>query len=232
MVLTYATHAETMFRSVSKDGGYEVSGDIPGAVSRIMEANPAGAPVVLFTAGAEADQLPLFKSLEPAAYNMPPFDAGAAGWVLVEVMARRLAAAAIDTLDAMAPGTANVTLRAAADTISCPSRTIHMDMQTHKMVQVDGASVAIPVTTLRANDIAIAAVGGDVGSQIGQEIRRNSPLRNTIVVSQMAGGVSYILPDASYIHPGHGLAISQLKPGCAEIALPEGVATMLKGHVD
>lgn len=232
MVLNYASHAETMFRSVTKDGGYEVSGDIPGAVSRIMEANPAGAPVVLYTAGAEADQLPLFKSLEPAADNMPAMDAGAAGWALVQVMARRLAAAVIDTEGSMEPGTSNVTVQAASDTVSCPSRTVHMDIQTHQMIQVDGASVIIPVVTVRVNDIAFAAVGGDMGSQIGQEIRKASPARDTIVVSQMAGAVSYILPDASYIHPGHGLAGSQLKPGCAEIALPQGVAAMLGGHAN
>jgi uncharacterized protein YggU (UPF0235/DUF167 family) len=64
MLVNYSTHAEVMFRSITKDGGYEVSGDLPGAVSHILETTPRTAPVVLFTAGAEADQLPLFKSLQ------------------------------------------------------------------------------------------------------------------------------------------------------------------------
>jgi hypothetical protein len=32
LLVNYATHAEVMFRSVTRDGGYEISGDYPGAV--------------------------------------------------------------------------------------------------------------------------------------------------------------------------------------------------------
>jgi hypothetical protein len=230
LILNYATHAETMFRSVTKDGGYEVSGDIPGAVSRIMEANPGGAPVVLYTAGAEGDQLPVFKSLEPAANNMPSFDAGASGWALLEVIARRLAAAVIETEAKMEPATGEVTLRSAAETVSCPGRNAHMDIQTHEITETDAPSVEIPLSTIQINDFLIAGVGGDLASTIGQEIRSGSPTRNTIVITQMAGSVGYILPDASYIHPSHGLAGSRLKPGCAEIALPHAVAALLSDH--
>jgi hypothetical protein len=230
LMLNYATHAETMFRSVSKDGGYEVSGDIPGAVSRIMEYNPAGAPVVLYTAGAEGDQLPFFKSLQSAADNMPAFDAGASGWALVEAMARRLVTAVIETENRMEPPIAKINIQTATEVVSCPGRDTRMDVQTHEVIQTDAPSVAIPLQTIWLGNLSIAAVGGDVASRIGEEIRSASPTRDTIVITQMAGSVGYILSDASYIHSSHGLAGTRLKSGCAEIALPQAVAAMLSRH--
>jgi len=69
-----------------------------------------------------------------------------------------------------------------------------------------------------------------MGTKIGQEIRAASPVKNTILVSQLAGAIGYILPDASYEHPGHGVAGSPLKAGCAAKAVPEGIAALLSAH--
>ena len=81
LLVNYATHGEVMFRSATREGGYEVSGDFPGAVSSLLESQPGGAPVVLYTAAAEADQTTLFKSLH-AADRLPVADEGPAGWAL------------------------------------------------------------------------------------------------------------------------------------------------------
>jgi hypothetical protein len=61
LLVDYPTHAEVMFRSVTKDGGYEVTGDIPGAVSSILEGSPAGAPVTLYFAGMKVIRSRYFK---------------------------------------------------------------------------------------------------------------------------------------------------------------------------
>lgn len=227
LLVDYATHAETMYRSVSKDGGYEVSGDIPGAVSQILETQPAGAPVVLFLPGAEADQLSIFKSLQPAVGSLPGADEGAAGWGLLDVQARRLAASVMEIVAGMRPGTSNVSLQAASTSVTCPGQRIHMDNQTGLVTTEEKPPVTIPLATIRIDDIAMAAVGGDVGSEIGREIRAASPVPHTIVTTMLAGAVGYILPDSAYQHPGHGLGGSPLKAGCAEHALPEGIASLL-----
>jgi hypothetical protein len=226
LVVDYATHAEVMFRSVTKDGGYEVSGDIPGAVSRILEGNSAGAPVTLFLCGAEGDQKPLFMSVQPAIGKMPAIDEGAGGWALLDAQAQRLSAAVIDTIVEMKPGTSTVTLESGNDTVSCPGQHFQTDSQTGAVTIEERPPVAIPLSTIRMNDIAIAAVGGDVGSEIGKKIRADSPVPNTVVVTMLAGNVGYILPEASYAHPGH-VRESPLKAGCAEHAIPKGIADLL-----
>lgn len=230
MLVGYGTHAETMYRSVSKDGGYEVSGDVPGAVSKMLEANPAGAPVTLFLAAAEADQLSMLKSLQPAVGKMPEADEGAAGWGIVDELARRLTSATLDAIDTMKPGESNVTLQANAGSVTCPGGRTRADNKTGQVTVTDTAPVTIPLQTIKIDDIAIAAVAGDLGAQFGREIRQASPVPHTVVATMLAGSVGYILPDASYEHPGHGLGGSPIKSGCAETVLPKGVADLLGGH--
>ena len=230
MVVNYGTHAETMYRSVVKDGGYEVTGDIPGKVSQIMEANQAGAPVVLFTAPAEADELGYFKSFQPADSSLPEADEGAAGYALMNEMARRIAAAAFQLENAMKEGKSDVTLQAATGTATCPGGRTRMNNQTHQITTTDGPQVEIALSVIKINDIAIAGVAADMGNQIGKEIKQASPVPNTMVVSQLAGAVGYILPDASYEHPGHGLGGSPIKAGCAEKAIPNGIASILSSR--
>ena len=226
LLINYATHGEVMFRSVTKNGGYEVSGDIPGAVSRLLETQPGPAPVVLFSSAAEADQLTLFKSLQPAG-KLPATDEGAAGWALLDVQARRLAGSAQEILDAMPTGTSQVQIAAAQGTAVCPGQQWRRDPNGGAATVEDRPDVSIPLTAFRINDIVIAGVGGDVGSDIGRAFKAASPWPHTTLVTMTAGAVGYIFPDASYEHPGHGLMGSPLKPHCAETAVVHGLMDLL-----
>jgi hypothetical protein len=226
ILVNYATHGEVMFRSATKNNGYEVSGDIPGAVSRMLEGQTFGAPIVLYSSGAEGDQLPLFKSLQPAG-QLPATDEGAAGWALLDVQARRVASAAAELITTMQPGASDVDLYAASNTVSCPGQHLKIDHDTGKVTVEDRPPVSIPISMIRINDIAIAGISGDVASQIGAAIRVASPVAHTMVVTMLAGSVGYILTDANYTHPGHNLAGSPLKSGCAERALTDGMVRLL-----
>ncbi len=225
LLLNYASHAEVMFRSVTRDGGYEVTGDLPGAVSRLLEARRA--PVVLFTSGAEGDQLPLFKSLAPDA-QLPGSDQGAAGWGLLDVQARRLATAVIDTLASAPAGESQVRLRTAAEPVNCPGQRYRMDRATRQPLGVDDTGpVSIPLSVLSINDIVLAGVGADIASDIGRALKAASPAPRTSVLTMLAGSVGYVLNDAAYEHPTHGVTGSPVKPGCATAALSAGLRQLL-----
>ncbi len=226
--LTYASHSEVMFRSVTKDDGYEVSGDLPGATARILESPTVGIPVVLYSPGAEGDQLPLFKSLQPAA-ELPATDEGAGGWSLLDVQARRLAAAAIGTIQAMPAGDKDVTISIAFGSASCPGQHYDVERPSGKILGVrDTGPVVIPLATLRINGFAIAAVGADLASALGDDIRKSSPVSHTTVATMLAGEIGYVLNDGAYRQPGHGALGSPVKPGCARNALSAGIASLLK----
>ena len=227
VMLNYATHGEVMFRSVTKDGGYEVSGDLPGAVSRILETQPNGAPVAIFTSAAEGDQLPLFKSLQPDA-ELKGTDQGVAGWGILDLQARRLASAALVALQGAPAGNADATIGTAAGAVICPGQKFQRDRATGTVTLVDTAPVTIPVSVIRIDDLAFAGIAADIASDIGSAIKSHSPLPKTTVVTMLAGSVGYVLNDASYVKPGHGAMGSPVKPGCAPKALPAEVARLLR----
>lgn len=219
VLVNYASHAEVMFRSVTRDGGYEVSGDLPGAVARKLEAADAAAPVVLYTAAAEADQLPLFKSLEPAAH-LPGVDEGAGGWALLDVQARRLADGVLEVIASMPRIAASGTVAAAADTVVCPGKRRAMPTEPDNGRPVP--PVVVPIRILRLGDLQLDGIGGDISSSIGVHIKNSAAAQQTTVVTDMAGMVGYLLADSAYLHPGHGVQGSQLAPGCIENALVDG----------
>jgi hypothetical protein len=229
LLVNYATHAEVMFRSATKDGGYEVSGDLPGAVSRLLESQP-GAPVVLYTPAAEADQHTLFKSLQPAV-SLPEVDEGAGGWALLDVQARRVADAVLQILSTVPAGATQAKIEAASIEVSCPGQHLHVDTVSHQIVIEETAPVSIPLSMIRVNDIVLGGVGGDVASVIGEHFRAASPLRQSTLISMANGGLGYLLADASYEHPGHAVMGSPLKPHCAENAIVDGLIQLIpSGH--
>ena len=228
LVVNYASHAEVMFRSVTKDNGYEVSGDLPGAVSRILEGTQSAAPLVLFTSGAEADQLTIFKSLKPAG-TLPSTDEGAGGWALLDVLAQRLSESVLNVIATMKPGESQVHLEAASSTATCPGQLIRINSETHQVTKEDKPPVQIPLSMLRINDIVLAGVGGDVASAIGLHLKSESPIPDTTLVSMAGPYMGYIFPDASYVHPGHGVTKSLLKEGCADHAVVDGIIRMIHG---
>jgi hypothetical protein len=227
LLVNYATHAEVMYRSITRDGGYEVSGDLPGATSRLLEDTASLAPVVLFTAAAEGDQLSLFKSLQPEDPQLPGMDAGAAGWALLDLHAHRIAAAVIDTLAAMPEGNPSANIGFSAGAAICPGEKRSIDAASGKLTVTETPEVSIPVSVIRVNDFALAGVSADLASNIGVAIKTQSPLPQTTVLTMTAGSVGYVLNDAAYLKPGHGAMGSPVKPGCAPTILPQRVAQLV-----
>ena len=225
LMVNYASHAEVMFRSVTKAGGYEVSGDLPGAAARLLEG-PKGAPVVLFSPAAEADQLSLFRSLNPPTAGLPASDLGAGGWALLDAQARQLTASVLATLAKAPAGAADAAIRTATKTAACPAKDLQIDHDNGKATAGGQAMVEIPLSVVRVGGLTLAGVGGDVGSAIGGKARAALKGQDAMVVTMLAGSIGYILPDSAYVHPGHGVAGSSLKAGCAETAVVAGLVEL------
>ena len=226
LLVDYATHAEVMFRSVTRDNGYEVSGDLPGAVARILESQSPESPVVLFASGAAGDQLPIFKSLQSAG-ELPAVDEGAAGWALLDVQARRLANSVLHLTATIPPGDSRVTLSASTKMVECPGQHLRLNRETGKVEIEEKPPVQIPLSVIRINNIVLAGVAGDVGSEIGRKFKAASPLPDSTMVTMTSGSIGYILSDAGYDHPGHGIMGSPLKQGCAEKAVVQGLIDLI-----
>ncbi len=227
LLLDYGVPSSIMLHNVTRDDGAEVSGDLLGTAAQLIEKQSLNGPVALFASGADGDQRPIFRSTPAAVGTLPAIKEGAAAWDMVDVLASVLAKDALGVTNGMQPGTGSVKISAAAKTVSCPTQRRSPNQAAGSTVAEDGPPAQIPLNLIRIGDIAVAGVGGNVGTEIGKKFKAASPLPQSTMLTVTSGSVGYILDDATYANPG-SIKTGSLKPGCAENAIVQGLVEMIK----
>lgn len=232
LLVNYSVHAVVM-------GGdnYQLSGDLPGATSRFIEnyyrgrpeqapRNDAGAAiqlrpdqvtedvVALWTSSAAADQNPI--SLAPDSdFTM----VDALGKILGEEAVR--VAAAIHTTD-------GARIWGRQEVFTCPGRQVEPGpLPRTEYKWRDSDPVSIRLGLLVVNDIAFAAVSGEVMTMIQQRLKRESPLPRTVMVTHANGSSGYIPDDSAFDQVSYEIYTSRLKPGCAENSIVNGFLNLM-----
>ena len=241
----YAIHGVVMFLSKTRDGQAEITGDIGGATSNYVEDRLKNNVVALWTPGAAGDQNPLFMST----YNQDApdvHDEGAAGWAILDVQARRLGEEVVRVARNIQNTTDRVVLWGAITSVTCPgqrraeppraevpvgasSTSFTPPPSTAKMV--DGDPVTIPLGLVMINDIALASVSGEVFSEIGQHVKKDSLFDRTVMVTLSPGRIGYIPTDKAYLLPAAMTVNNRLKPGCAEPAIVDAFVDLEKRYL-
>ena len=238
----YAVHGVVMFLSKTRDGQAEITGDLGGATSNYVEQRLNGKAVAIWTSGAAGDQNPLFMST----YNQDApdvHDEGAAGWAILDVQARRLGEEIVRVTKSIQNTTDRVVLWGATSSVTCPGRrpaetpaanvggagSFTPAPSTAKMV--DGDPVNIPLGLLMINDIALANVSGEVFTEIGQQLKKESLFDRTVMVTLSPGRIGYIPTDKAYLLPAAMAVNNRLKPGCAESAIVGGFLDMERQYL-
>lgn len=146
----------------------------------------------------------------------------------IESEAQILGEEAIRVMTTTSETTTEASITGAEKVINCPGRKRtngdKLDPNTREGIEgiyVDAPPVEMPVGVLRIGTVAVALVGDEPYSLIGEKVKRAAPLANTIVVSlaNAKGNTGYIPDDASYGHLTFQVLNSTLKQGCAEKAL-------------
>jgi len=224
-LINYAVHAVAMFAAITKDGGTEVTGDIPGVTSRYVETYYKDKPVALWTSGAAGDQNPVYM----ATRIMPEWtDLGARGYVLLEEQSRRLGEEVVRVSDQIKADDSEVTIFGAKTSATCPGGRVTRVPNSNEVKTQDLDPVELKFQVLRLNDVALAGVNGEVVSVIGQHMKKESPLTKTIFITHTSGTVGYIPDDASYPKVTFEVTGSRLKPGCSENAIVDGLVELIK----
>jgi hypothetical protein len=93
----------------------------------------------------------------------------------------------------------------------------------------DGADVNLLVSVLRLGDVALVGVNGEVYTEIGQRLKRESPLRKTAMVTLANGSANsgYIYADAAAANRTFQVIGSRLKPGCAEDGIVDTALSLI-----
>jgi hypothetical protein len=196
--------------------------------------------VALWASGAAGDQNPMFM----ATYNQDApdvHDEGAAGWGILDVQARRLGEEIVRVTQRIQNTSDRVTLWGTTTSVTCPGQQRaeppkpgvpnagYRAPATVKMV--DGAAVTIPLSLLMINDIAVAGVSGEVFTEIGEHLKRDSLFDRTMMVTLLPNGIGYIPTDKAYLLPSEKAITNRIKPGCAEPAMINAFRDMMEKYM-
>jgi hypothetical protein len=125
----------------------------------------------------------------------------------------------------------DVRLWGAQTTLSCPARRrTNTGREGSPGTYEDSPDpVHIRLGVLGIGATALATVNGEIYSAIGQRLKRQSPLANTVIVTLANGRANsgYIPDDASFGAYTFQVLSSRLKPGCAEQGIADGLTDLL-----
>jgi hypothetical protein len=226
ILYNYAVHGVVMYRAKTRDGHPEVTGDLPGATSRYVEAHFDNA-VAMFTSGAAGDQNPLFM----ANYNQDApdvHDLGAPGYALLDVQSRRLGEEVVRLTRSMENTSSTVRIWGKKTSLTLPGRKRKEPGSTE---MIDGDPQTLHLNLFMINDIAFAGVCGEVFTEIGMHLKERSPFDHTMMVTLMPPNtVGYVATDAAYLLPSEKAITNSLKPGYAEPAMIGAFLDMMKEY--
>lgn len=208
--MNYGVHA-TVFGAKN----FDISADLPGAASRFVEQKLGDRVVAPWTSGAAGDQAPIYNKAE--SYD----DAEILGRILGEEALR--VAGRLRMSD-------RARIRTAAKVVTCPGKKVPPGSRRLTPLEytfLDADPVDIRLSLLMVNHIAFAGVSGEVLTMIGQRLKKESPLANTIMVTNCNGSSGYIPDDAAYSEISYEIVSARVKKGCAEHAIVEGFLDLM-----
>ncbi len=194
-------------------GNLQVSSDLPGATARYVERHYAGKVISPWTSGTAGDQDPIYR------VGTDFQNVTALGAILGEEVVR--VAEAIKTT-----GTARI--HGMQRVVTCPGkRTVQTPGPGREYKFEDADPVSIRLSLLTINDIAITGVSGEVLTNIGLRLKKESPFNRTIMITHCNGSSGYIPDDAAYDQVSYEIVTTRVKRGCAEDAIVGGLLAMM-----
>jgi hypothetical protein len=206
----YAVHG-----TVLGSGNLQVSSDLPGAASRAVEKHYGDTVVSPWTSGAAGDQDPIYRT------GTDFRNVAALGQILGDEIVRVSESIRTSTHGG---------LRALQTTITCPGkRTVQPPGPNREYQFEDADPVQIRLSLLMIHDIALAGVSGEVLTNIGLRVKRESSFNRTLFVTHTNGSSGYLPDDAAYDQVSYEIVTTRVKRGCAEDGIANGFREMMAG---
>jgi neutral ceramidase len=222
----YAVHGDVMFLVKTKDGGDEITGDLPGVASRYIEDYYKNKVIAVWTSGAAGDQEVPFM---PKSGGLNP---GAAAWAVLDVQSRRLGQEVVRVAGTIRSTVSDVRIWGAEKTATCPGQRVVRTPGSTEVKFENAPPVDLQLGLIMLNDIALSGVSGEVVTLIGEHLKKASPFASTIIITHADGTVGYIPDDSSYPRQTFEVLSSPFKPGCTEPSIVNGLIGMMKSYAD
>ncbi|MDR1454219.1 MAG: neutral/alkaline non-lysosomal ceramidase N-terminal domain-containing protein [Tannerella sp.] len=248
----YSMHANTMFM------GGSISADFPGETSKYVEEYHDNKLVALYSSGAAGDQNPVSirpmtdvgrKRVESLMANGKASELNAAIMMggdaeikidekvlvrqaqMIVSLGQILGEEVLRVMELPQRADSVISIHAAQRTVTCPGRErTNTGREGAPDTYVDGAPVNIKISLLRLGNIALTGVNAELYDIIGQHIKKESPLTNTVVatITNGAANSGYIPSDDAFQRYTFQVLSSRLKPNCAEVQIINGLTEMIK----
>ena len=231
-LVNYAVHGVVMFDSAQKDGGMLISGDLPGRVCSILEERHDGNVVAMFTSGAAGDQLPRYMAkriVHDGKGGRLQVDAGASGWLLLEVQAENLADEVLRVAKQLKfyDGEPFIRAQQRVFTVLGQKKTERPMDVPEDYVFEDGDPVLLPLGVFFLGPFAFIGIPAEPVCSIGLEIKQSIPVKHVMLITHCNGSLSYISDEAGYRHKSFEAVVSHFKRGCGRETLVEGSVDMV-----
>lgn len=236
----------------------QVSGDIPGASSRYIEDAFGGSVVAVWSTGASGDQNPIYfqqtydlreirikdyakrgvdisNAMPPGGQGLDRNDPAVARLMnqqrqMVASMGQFLGEEVLYVMRKIERTDTDVRLSGGQKMIQCPGRERTNDGRAgSEGAYKDAGPVDIRLGVLRVGDAMIGAVNAEVFNPIAQRLKRESPVKATMMATLTNGSArsGYIPDDASYGKYTFEVLSSRLRPGCAESSIVNGLLELI-----
>jgi len=237
----------------------QISGDIPGATSRYLEDSLDEGAVAVWSTGASGDQNPIYfqqtydlreirikdyaargidisNAMPPGGQGLNKHDPKVAKLMnqqrqMTVSMGQMLGE---EVLHVMRSGLERPMLTeqiaGAQKIVTCPGRKrTDSGRAGYPGTYVDADPIPIRLSLLRLGNVAIAGVNAEVFTTIGQRLKLESPVKNTMMATLTNGAApsGYIPNDAAFGYDTFEVVSSNLKPGCAETAIVDGLLDLM-----
>jgi hypothetical protein len=114
--------------------------------------------------------------------------------------------------------------------VSCPGRKrTDTGRAGYAGTYVDADPIPIRLSLLKLGDVALGGVNAEVFTAIALRVKRESPLKHTMMVTltNVMARSGYIPNDAAFGYETFEVVSSNLKPGCAETAITDGLLDLI-----
>jgi neutral ceramidase len=219
VLFNYAVHSLVTFNTAV------ISGDLAGAAERLVEQEYDNKVVALFTLGAAADQNSKFRGPGlSTADGKPPKDIAvrrARAFQAMDAQGFMLGSEVLRVMSQIQASTTAPRIAAAESVFTCP---VKPDKARGEFK--DGVPIRLAVFLV--DQIAFAAVSGEVVTNIGARLKAASPLANTILLTYTNERSGYLVDDATYDSPNFEVNATAPARGCAENGIVNGLVGMIK----
>ena len=183
--------------TASGDNNYKITADWPGAAARFIKKQAGQDVVVSVTAGASADIDPIygpgdsFRHIEGTGFLV-----GDEAW---NVLTR------ITTLPVFS-------LQAANSSITYPGKKRGKNDFPQSTYE-SAIEAELRLTGLKIGNLVIAGVSGELMTEIGMEVKKQSPYSGTMIVTHCNGSSGYICTDKAFTEGGYEVNVTRFMPG-------------------